>query len=136
MHPQNALRLIRVTCERFTVVSAAQPEKALPPITFISSGSVTSCKAVQFAKATLGSVGVVPQPVTPVRSHFVICLLLINEPQLPPIPILESSPVSLSSVKPAARAARMVVCASSAVMVVMSILPETGGVKFFRRNLI
>ena len=135
MHPQNALRLIRVTCERFTVISAEQPEKTLLPIVFISSGSITSCKAVQFAKAALGRVGV-PQSVTPVRSHFVICLLLINVPQLPPIPILESSPVSLSSVKPAARAARMVSCASSAVMEVMSILPEAGGVKFFRRNLI
>ena len=33
--PQNAFRLIQVTCERFTVVSAAQPEKAPVPITFI-----------------------------------------------------------------------------------------------------
>ena len=136
MHPQNAFRLIQVTCERFTVVSAAQPEKAPVPITFISSGSVTSCKAVQFAKASSGRVGVVPQSVTPVRSHFVIFLLLINVPQLPPIPVLESSPVSLRSVKPAATAARMVSCASSAVMEVMSMLPEVGCVKFFRRSLI
>ena len=49
--------------------------------------------------------------INPVRSHFVIFLLLINVPQLPPIPVLESSPVSLRSVKPAATAARIGVCA-------------------------
>ena len=50
--------------------------------------------------------------------------------------LMESSPVSLISVEPAARAAWMVSCASSAVMEVMSMLPEVGGVKFFRRSLI
>ena len=63
-----------------TVVSAAQRIKAYSPITCTPSGSVTSCNLVQSLKASSGRVGVVPQPVTSVRSHVVICVLLANVP--------------------------------------------------------
>ena len=136
VHSQNAYSSIRVTCERFTVVSAAQRIKAYSPITCTPSGNVTSCKAVQSLKASSGRVGVALQPVTSVRSHFVICVLSANTPHCPPIPILESSPFSSISVWPASRAAQMVARATTSVMPVTSIVPEVGGVKFFRRSLI
>lgn len=120
----------------FAMIDTTRPRGTPIPVAFVSSNDIASYGTIRFTGTDSNEINIMPRSIAPIESRFMVFLLLVGMPRLPPVPILRDSPIDLESIGPTTATTQVIDYTSSTIVRIVSVLPRIKNIGFFQHDLV